>query len=214
MRFILLFFAISVSLGCGSESQKSRSTPSDEFESSKEISQVFGLDFLNLGSTSVSFESGILRGDGQIVFDRPLRKETHFEIQGYLQKGSEIEWIFLSNQKLEGGVRLKLTRPHDRIDMVLKGDQTRINLRSRTFNRELSDRLDGEFSFALDVHDEEPIHVILWEGQGVKSQDPEILESVEDEIRLGNARGRFWGLKLKGGEVRILKVKTAVRPHG
>lgn len=203
---VLSFFLISCgsdqSSGRGDNTQNPKTSQNrDAVDKNLRAGEIFGLEFLNLDESS-------------FIFEQPIQKEALFQISATLQIGAELELIFFSNNQLNGGARLKFTRPVDQVLIFLETAEGIIDLRAESFNQAFSEMRDGEISISVEVHDEEPLHLILWEGLNVGATVPEILDSAQDSIRLSNSRGNFWGLKMNEVRLRDIKIKKAVLSHG
>lgn len=190
------------SSGRGDETQNPKTAQNrDAEDNALPGGEIFDLKFLKLD-------------DNSLVFEQPIQKEALFEISASLQIGAELELVFFSNNQLNGGGRLKFTRPVDKVLIFLETAEGIIDLRAESFNQAFSEMSDGEISVSVEVHDEEPLHLILWEGLNVGVSVPEILDTVQDSIRLSNSRGNFWGLKMNEVTLKNIKIKKAVLSHG
>ena len=199
---LLISCGADQSSGLGDDTQNPKTSQNrDAEDNALQGGEIFDLKFLK-------------RDENSLVFEQPIQKEALFEISASLQIGAELELVFFSNNQLSGGARLRFTRPVDKVLIFLETAEGIIDLRAESFNQAFSEMSDGEISVSVEVHDEEPLHLILWEGLSVRASVPEILDTAQDSIRLSNSRGNFWGLKMNEVTLKNIKIKKAVLSHG
>ena len=199
---LLISCGADQSSGLGDDTQNPKTSQNrDAEDNALQGGEIFDLKFLK-------------RDENSLVFEQPIQKEALFEISASLQIGAELELVFFSNNQLSGGARLRFTRPVDKVLIFLETAEGIIDLRAESFNQAFSEMSDGEISVSVEVHDEEPLHLILWEGLNVGVSVPEILDTAQDSIRLSNSRGNFWGLKMNEVTLKNIKIKKAVLSHG
>lgn len=206
MRFanlILMLSAVSL-VSCGSPIQRPDL-------SQRELS-FLGHSLLFLDAEDLILSSTLIEGTGAFVVNQPLASvdsEAHFKLAGQLPEGSFIELIVFSTSQLEGGVSFKFERRNNLVALTISSGR-----RVLSYSDVIDAGADDSIAFSLDAHNQEqPIHFILWDGLRAGARLPDLIDSAEDDLSLGNGAGVFWGVRMQGAKVSQISRERAVKSH-
>jgi hypothetical protein len=190
---------------CGSDLLKPQGEISRSF---KALDQ--DLILVDIGNLDVS--SSEISGSGAFVVNDPLSgvaSEAHFKIDAALREGSLLEFIVFSSSDLKDGISFLFRRSGNLVSLKISNSYRQASW-SDTIRLHDEDRV----SFSLDVHNQEqPAHFVLWDGLLAGRRMPDLIDSAEDDLNLGNGRGAFWGMRLESATVFQISREQAVKSH-
>lgn len=197
-----LMFLLSA---CGSDLLKPQGDTSRGFKSLNQDLILVDIGDLNISSSEIS-------GSGAFVVNDPLSgvaSEAHFKIEAALREGSLLEFIVFSSSDLTDGISFSFRRSESLVSLKISNSYRQASW-SDTIRLYDEDRV----SFSLDVHNQEqPVHFILWDGLLAGRRMPDLIDSAEDDLNLGNGRGAFWGVRLENATLFQISREQAVKSH-
>ena len=155
--------------------------------------KVSDVCFKNLSSSGLSFNNASISGTGSALAVSPLADSVdggkNIELTFSLNDGGSLILKAFSKTDLSGGVDIHLKRDASKLEIKFGESQ----------EKELAIDAAGEMKLLLDVHnDEDPAHIVIWNGAGVFSKEDSILNSEDDGAIKPSGKGgdKFWGVTL------------------
>lgn len=191
----LASFVLSMFLsGCGVKEAKKNTESTPTFNSAA---------YLVIDNESLTSNSTLLSGNGSVVFVAPLADDAHnFHLNFELEDGGSLALVYGSDNKLQQGLSLILSRNGKSIELVTKaGDNTSAPAPLAGVDA------SAPLALNLDVHnDETPAHVMIWKNDDTTEL---LMDSEESTETAGNGQSNLWGVELKKAKVTRADVRTA-----
>lgn len=153
------------------------------------------------GADTLTSEENSLSGTGSVVFTSSLGavdSGSHFNVVASLDIGDSFTIHAYSNNQLENGIDLVVTRPNNTptsLEVTLDGSDISSNFTSVA--------ADQAIHILMDVHNNEsPTHVVIWPEGTDEFHEEDAIENSEDSGAVtSQGAGAFWGITLSGAEV-------------
>ncbi len=202
IQFCALILLLSA---CGSDLLKPQGDISRSFKALDQDLILVDIGNLNISSSEIS-------GSGAFVVNDPLAgvdSEAHFKIDAVLNEGALVEFIVFSSAALEDGISFAFRRADNLVSLKITN-----SFRQASWSDTIRLQDENRVSFSLDVHNQEqPAHFILWDGLLAGRRVPDLIDSAEDDLNLGNGRGAFWGMRLENATLLQISREQAVKSH-
>jgi|GEM_PF-6736562 len=202
MGLVLLIMAASCGVGSSSYDKSLSGNP---------------LVFLEKGDLQVTENEA--SGSGKFVFLNPIpvddSKSFEFSMR-LLEDSSSVTIVTKAGNKLENGLSIVFSR---------KAEKLEVNVTLGTYKKSISDKFTSlkasdPLSFVIDVHAEDPAHVLIWKKESSYTKDNTRFNSNEKDSQnsklyamKSKVTGKFWGFALNKAEISSPKVGAPKHSH-
>ncbi len=190
--------AALVSIGCGGGSGSGKQAYNAQ--------SINGYDYIVITNSNLSLTDGNVSGEGEIAFTGPVgstSSNSNFKVEFTLDDGGFLELKAFANNKLAGGVDVRISRSGDSASV------SSVTSDNEPVSRELKElNANGLIALSIDVHNSEtPAHVLMWsKTERLPTDDNALFNSDADGVITGNGVGMLWGLALN--RAKVSKVAT------
>ena len=172
-----------------------------------------GNPFQLIEKGNLTFSSTDAKGSGKFIYSKPNKESDNsytFSIK-LPENNSSVTLIANADKDLNNGVSItfkKLTNKL-KVDLIVAGTSHDI---SSDFD--YVDVSKDKIGFAIDVHDEDPAHIIIWEKNSSDHYHKKDAKyNSENKIKKGKANGKFWGFTLEKANLMSPKTGKAKDHH-
>ena len=190
IKYIALTFAVSFFFSnCGNKGKQSKDP------------KINGNSFQLISGDELELKEASAEGTGEYIYSNENKSSTNsftfsFKLLG---ENSSVKLIANSDRNLKNGASLDFMRSGNEL-------KVKLNLGGNTYNLDSFfshiDASSETLSFALDVHNEDPTHFLIWEKKGNHHyHDHDALYNSEKEGISGKVSGKYWGFKLEKAQL-------------
>ena len=179
------------------------------------------LEFLEKGDLALTENDA--NGSGKFVFSNPLSGDHSFEFLVHLEdNSSSVTVVTNADNKLEKGLSIIFFREEEELKVTVKLGTDEHHIDEKFNSLKDSDPLYASkpHSFVIDVHAEDPAHVLIWKKQDSYTIDNVLFNSEEKEsgqikkYPMGSkVTGKFWGFDLTKSKISNPKVDKPKHSH-
>jgi hypothetical protein len=189
-RNILGLFLCMALASCGKDDSKNKSDSGN--------GKISGNAFNLIDPGSLQVTENKISGTGKLIFSNPLKEnESSYTFTLSLDNKASLELVANADKTLASGISFQFVRE----DKVLKASAT---VKGQTLDiSEWFKGLDASkaLPIVIDVHDEDPAHVLVWSGATKFTEESALFNSEVHVEMPGKGSGRFWGFNLNNAQV-------------
>lgn len=202
-KISILTAAMVVALiGCG------KSSDNDE-----NGTQWGGIEYTYLDQGDLKVENNTLQGTGTILFKQPLNGGTdsghHLNLDFTLSPDSTLIVNTYADNQLKDGIQLVFSvSSAGKLSVLLKHGETATDVSGSFMEVDVTKPV----SLSIDVHnDEDPAHVLVWNGDETEfKEETALLNSEEEDHNVpGKGKDSYWGLTLHKAQVSKTELSDA-----
>jgi hypothetical protein len=178
------------------------SKPSESKSDCIEGGKVGVVCFKSLNSPALSFSSGTINGTGSALAVGELATETssgkNISVAFSLSDAGSLTLKTFSKPDLSGGVDIKLSRAGTKLELKFVKGATESSAKEL-----VGIDASSEVKLIVDVHnDEDPAHILVWNGSGTFALETPLLNSEDDDVKpSGQGSDKYWGVTLANAKL-------------
>ncbi len=166
-----------------------------------------------LDKGTLAFTENEAKGSGKFIFLNPIpvddSKSFEFSMR-LLEDNSSVIIVTKAGNKLQDGLSIIFSRKPDKLEVKVTLGTDEKDISEKFTSLKASDPL----SFVIDVHAEDPAHVLIWEKKDDNHyKKKNAFFNSEADRMLTKVTGTFWGFALNKAEISNPKVDKAKHHH-